>query len=69
MSNVTVKRTMVIEFPDDVAEVDFIDRCLVTIELSAGVLTINVKATHGPDSSSWDEHDFEVVLPKHEAGG
>ena len=69
------KRTLTIELPDDVAEVDFIDHCVVTTTLIPAtehyraVLQINVKATHGHDASSWDLHEFEVVLPEQQKRG
>lgn len=59
-----LNRMMAIEADVDFAEVDFIDECFVTLTVADGKLTINVKATHGPNESTWDEHDFEVTLPK-----
>lgn len=57
------ERCLLIEAPDKKAVVDFIDLCVVTIELVHNKLLIDVKADRG-DGYTWDEHDFEVVLPE-----
>jgi hypothetical protein len=55
------ERTLIMEEPDSKAVVDFIDRNVcATLTLDGSVLRIKVKVWHGEDSSTWNEHDFEV---------
>lgn len=60
-------RILIMEAPDTVALIDFIDRAEVRVTIEGGTLRIVVKATHGPGASSWDEHEFEAPLPQWDA--
>lgn len=60
------ERTICIEEPSFLVA-DFLSTAqdsgaLITIKREGRKLSINVKATHGHDESTWDEHDFEIDL-------
>ena len=60
------ERYLSIESPNKVGVIDFLDEAIIRASVENGKLVINVKASHGEGTSSWDEHDFEVELPEKE---
>lgn len=59
-------RTITVEEPSFLVA-DFLSTAqdsgaLITIKREGRKLSINVRASHGENASSWDEHDFEVKL-------
>lgn len=58
-----------IEAPNTRGTIDFLGPDVsILAEIDGNKLTINVKASHGEDSSSWDQHEFTITLPKKEGG-
>lgn len=58
-------RYMTVEAPDTKATVDFLTAGVaVEIEVADGKIRVAVKANHGEESSTWDEHEMEWDLPE-----
>lgn len=65
MSNVDAskERYLCIEAPDEGGCIDFLDSgTVVRVHVADGKVHINVKISHGAETSYWDEHDFEAPL-------
>lgn len=58
------ERYLMIELPDEAAQVDFLNRgVLVGLELRGETLSINVKVFKDPEDSQWAYHEFTVNVP------
>ena len=63
--NKPTDRVLIIERPDVRGTIDFLsDRVSVTATIEDGKIRVVVKADHGEDASTWDEHDVEFDLPE-----